>query len=88
MARKSKRAPYLTAGKAEAPADDIMRLYRIRHYGATDKDWRDQRWETPFGRLAIRGERWRRLAEHARVRLEGTREALWIDGDEYEAANR
>lgn len=86
MARKTKRAPYLAPVQKEQPADDLMRIVRIRRFGATDTDWRDQRWETPHGRLAIRGERWERLRPHARAHLEGTREAHWIDRDEFEAA--
>lgn len=72
------------------PADEPMKFIRIVRYGATETDWRDQRWGTPHGRLVIRFERhqkWLKTPERQRRLLVG-RDLVWIDHDEYEAAER
>jgi len=89
-ARRKPKNPARQQQPKQRPVDEPMKLVRIARYGATETDWRDQRWETPHGRLVIRFERhrkWLRLPDKQRRLLVG-RDLVWIEPDEYEAAER
>lgn len=67
------------------PADEAMMQSRALRYGATAEDWRDQRWDSTHGRMAIRGERAEKMAGAQRAKLRG-RDRETITRDQYEAA--
>lgn len=70
--------------------DEPMKLVRMARLGASETDWRDQRWETPHGRLDLRRERherWLKMPDRQRPRLKA-RDLVWISRDQYDAAVR